>query len=582
VNLPQREYSGRRLLGIDMGGCALRIADAAAGVPRLKFTRPMPLVEARTVTAAGQPESESLKLLKRVVEFESEVLVSGEWLNSMDCLGKLVSDAVATLSTSGSMDDQRCVVAVPPCFSQRHRSVVNDAIQQALPCRVRLVDDTLAALVACRGCMPSQGRSMVFSWGHSALSVALYDNSNGKWRLVAAEGNPLSGGFDITSMIAKRVPAAVDSGVDSQTARMSFARSYATAEDAKLQILRTGAMTPSPQMASGVLPLGVGPVVGRAIGVDVARLLEEMVAKALGLVDAVLNTSGGIAPDSVLLTGGMTRIPRVRDALLSRLAVPVTEADEHDVALGTVLCAALLDEAGWESAVDERRVVRAKPTSTAKRRSRWAANFVPLMDEAQTYADAGRVPEAVDSLEKLFGELGSFSSTLYRQLAVTRHSQDDDDSAYSLLRVANQRAPGDEGLAREFLRFCYDRGARAYKTGHLDKAIALADELVVAAQMASRGSKSAVWGEFVGYGLWLKSLSLIKQGDPVIALGLMKRAIALLPPEAEYRRALQELEDALRPQARPTVRRSSATSKLGRNEYCPCGSGKKYKKCHGR
>jgi len=29
-----------------------------------------------------------------------------------------------------------------------------------------------------------------------------------------------------------------------------------------------------------------------------------------------------------------------------------------------------------------------------------------------------------------------------------------------------------------------------------------------------------------------------------------------------------------------TIRRSSP--KVGRNEPCPCGSGKKYKKCHGR
>ncbi|MDP7743907.1 MAG: SEC-C metal-binding domain-containing protein, partial [Lentisphaeria bacterium] len=37
-------------------------------------------------------------------------------------------------------------------------------------------------------------------------------------------------------------------------------------------------------------------------------------------------------------------------------------------------------------------------------------------------------------------------------------------------------------------------------------------------------------------------------------------------------------EDA--PAARqPTVR---STPKVGRNEPCPCGSGKKYKRCHGR
>jgi uncharacterized protein YecA (UPF0149 family) len=30
-----------------------------------------------------------------------------------------------------------------------------------------------------------------------------------------------------------------------------------------------------------------------------------------------------------------------------------------------------------------------------------------------------------------------------------------------------------------------------------------------------------------------------------------------------------------------TVRSSQRVPKVGRNEVCPCGSGKKYKKCHG-
>ena len=36
---------------------------------------------------------------------------------------------------------------------------------------------------------------------------------------------------------------------------------------------------------------------------------------------------------------------------------------------------------------------------------------------------------------------------------------------------------------------------------------------------------------------------------------------------------------APKPVAQPFVRQ---TRKIGRNEPCPCGSGKKYKQCHGR
>ena len=31
----------------------------------------------------------------------------------------------------------------------------------------------------------------------------------------------------------------------------------------------------------------------------------------------------------------------------------------------------------------------------------------------------------------------------------------------------------------------------------------------------------------------------------------------------------------------PRKPKSAATDKVGRNELCPCGSGKKYKRCHG-
>ncbi len=41
----------------------------------------------------------------------------------------------------------------------------------------------------------------------------------------------------------------------------------------------------------------------------------------------------------------------------------------------------------------------------------------------------------------------------------------------------------------------------------------------------------------------------------------------------------QAAQPPQKPQARPFVRQ---TRKIGRNEPCPCGSGKKYKQCHGR
>lgn len=51
-----------------------------------------------------------------------------------------------------------------------------------------------------------------------------------------------------------------------------------------------------------------------------------------------------------------------------------------------------------------------------------------------------------------------------------------------------------------------------------------------------------------------------------------------------YQRALREEEKRKRQQRESRVRQASLRSepKVGRNAPCPCGSGKKYKKCHGR
>jgi uncharacterized protein YecA (UPF0149 family) len=43
---------------------------------------------------------------------------------------------------------------------------------------------------------------------------------------------------------------------------------------------------------------------------------------------------------------------------------------------------------------------------------------------------------------------------------------------------------------------------------------------------------------------------------------------------------MQAQQDATKPQKVETIRR--AVPKVGRNDPCPCGSGKKYKKCCGK
>jgi preprotein translocase subunit SecA len=60
---------------------------------------------------------------------------------------------------------------------------------------------------------------------------------------------------------------------------------------------------------------------------------------------------------------------------------------------------------------------------------------------------------------------------------------------------------------------------------------------------------------------------------------------------AEYRRSYEVLQESIKREAQERERRRSqrrqearpqTEPKIGRNAPCPCGSGKKYKKCHGR
>ena len=66
--------------------------------------------------------------------------------------------------------------------------------------------------------------------------------------------------------------------------------------------------------------------------------------------------------------------------------------------------------------------------------------------------------------------------------------------------------------------------------------------------------------------------------DP--ATGQDEMALADAPLVPGLRRQRQRHRPPARPRAIPTI--PTSWGKVGRNEVCPCGSGKKYKHCHGR
>jgi hypothetical protein len=73
---------------------------------------------------------------------------------------------------------------------------------------------------------------------------------------------------------------------------------------------------------------------------------------------------------------------------------------------------------------------------------------------------------------------------------------------------------------------------------------------------------------------------------PAFAGGLQRRLVARAEELDVRERRLDDRERSLRVserqlRARATRLASSAYAKVGRNEPCPCGSGFKYKRCHG-
>ena len=50
----------------------------------------------------------------------------------------------------------------------------------------------------------------------------------------------------------------------------------------------------------------------------------------------------------------------------------------------------------------------------------------------------------------------------------------------------------------------------------------------------------------------------------------------------DYDNIIKAIIDGSNPVFTKSKRKPRSTSKVGRNDPCPCGSGKKYKACHGK
>ena len=83
------------------------------------------------------------------------------------------------------------------------------------------------------------------------------------------------------------------------------------------------------------------------------------------------------------------------------------------------------------------------------------------------------------------------------------------------------------------------------------------------------------------YAVWLAELAVCSRQPPYILFGLETMFDTCAVEQEECRRLI-ELTGKLNPfNMAPSVE-PATTQDIGRNQPCPCGSGKKYKHCHGR
>ena len=201
--------------------------------------------------------------------------------------------------------------------------------------------------------------------------------------------------------------------------------------------------------------------------------------------------------------------------------------------------------------------------------------------------DYGKAREFLTKAEedlKVRGAMDDNAALLYLNMAVVDTLEEQFEDALTHLEKAQEffdQYP--DGRAVELV-LCANKEEReqgfepflvvedAHKDGviAMNRAAILArqnpDDLEAAFEEAQRGVEADRTLAYPYYGLgWL----YMRKGDAQAATSSFKRAVGLDPNNEILKNALQAVNPFIE-------------QKVGRNEPCPCGSGKKFKKCHGK
>ncbi|MBI3768827.1 MAG: Hsp70 family protein [Deltaproteobacteria bacterium] len=331
-------------VGIDLGTYKLRVAREVNGVRTVSSLPPDGGRLPFAVEPATGGRGWRIASLKRALDYDTSLTIPSGTARTLDLLVELLREVAGSFDADGD-GIPRCAVAVPNCFSQRQRAVFQEAAQRAGFLRVRLVDDTLAALLGSAPTVQQSFPALVYQWGAGTFSAALYRRKGGAVQLVAQEGNRALGADDLDAEtiaviatglhdVCRSGTAVADPAVLRRAAVVAARVRHALAADTEEEVPLATLL--------GVPDASLLPILRDRLRAALAAMLAETTT----LVDRVLAV-GGCTPAVVLAVGAMTTLSAVQTSLRTRLDVPVVRASEDAVAFGAAVHAGLISDAEW-------------------------------------------------------------------------------------------------------------------------------------------------------------------------------------------------------------------------------------------
>lgn len=557
-----------QIVGIDFGASGFRMAADRDGTPALIGGRHAAGLLRQLVCSAegGSPgggRSCRVVSLKRELSFDAVFPPQADpGRNAFDLAAEAFANLRADAAVCPADAQARCVVAVPHRLSQVRRSAVRKAAAHGGFTRVRLVDDTLAALLRCAEAVRSRRRVLVYSWGASTFSVALYRARGPAFETPSQDGDMGLGGDDLDGIVATALADALRQlGLDvwrTDDATLSVRlieqaeaarRLLADGHDVSLPVERIMGPATPPSLRGESIHLPVALCEGR---------VADMVSRTLALTEAVLK--GQDTPEAVILVGGMTHLATVRKAIQDRFGVEPVSADDGAVACGALLHGKSLSQDDWEAA--ERAPVHPPPPAPPMRpraatppeaappaqaqpaRSGWTGDFIQRIEQALALGRQGQNEQCVSLFEQLFQELGRFCGEYYRRLAAAFEHQGNLKTAYQLLKVSYQRAPGDPLAVLAFVKICRTLAEQAISARQPHEVVARTEEGARAIRGLEGGTQT--YSSYYAVLLCLNGAGLCQQGHLTQAEEVLKASLDYDPNLHAAQEQLKELRAAIK------------------------------------